>query len=144
MGLDTAKLKQSGLRSGRSFLRLLPILAGVLLLASLLVDLIPQLIHMGILGHGRIADMLGADLIGSLATGQPVVSYLLAGELRKSGVDLYSVSAFIIAWVTVGIITLPAEGAMLGWRFAMWRNLIAFGFALLIAWLTVMTLGWLQ
>ncbi len=127
----------------RSFLRLLPVLAGVLLLAGLLVDLIPQLIHMGVLGHGRITDMLGADLIGSLATGQPVVSYLLAGELRKSGVDLYSVSAFIVAWVTVGVITLPVEGAALGWRFALWRNLVAFLFAMLIAWLTVTTLGWL-
>ena len=87
-GIDTRQLKQSGLRSMRSFLRLLPVLAGVLLLAGLLVDLIPQLIHMGVLGHGRITDMLGADLIGSLATGQPVVSHLLAGELRKSGVDL--------------------------------------------------------
>ena len=141
--VETAQLKQSARRSARSFLRLLPVLVGVLLLASLLTDLVPYLLRAGILGHGRFADMLGADQAGSLATGQPVVSYLLAGELRESGLDLYSISAFIVAWVTVGVITLPAEGSALGWRFALWRNFTAFLFALLVAWLTVTTLGWL-
>ncbi len=142
--MTKAQLLASARKSLRSFGRLAPVLIAVLLLASLLVDLVPHLIHMGVLGHGTLADMLGADLIGSLATGQPIVSYLLAGELSKAGLDLYSITTFIVAWVTVGFIPLPAEAAALGWRFALWRNLAAFVFALLISGLTVTLLGWLQ
>lgn len=120
-------------------MRLLPVLTGVLLIASLVMGLIPKLIQMGVLGHGMFLDMLCADLIASLSSAQPVVSYIIAGELQKSGIDLYAVTTFIVAWVTVGIIPLPAEAVMLGWRFAIWRNLIAFLLAMPLAWLTVVS-----
>jgi uncharacterized membrane protein YraQ (UPF0718 family) len=112
-----------------------------LLLSSLVIEMIPALIEWGALGHGRLVDMLIADAIGSIAAAQPVISYLLAGELQKAGVDLYAATTFIIAWVTVGIIPLPVEAMMLGWRFAVWRNAIAFVMALVVAWLTVVTLN---
>lgn len=134
------KLIESGKKTGHSISRLLPVLIGVLLIASLIIELIPKLLHMGLLGHGPFLDMLGADFIGSLSTGQPVVSYLLAGELQQAGIDLYTVTAFIIAWVTVGVIPLPAEAVMLGWRFSIWRNVVAFFMAMVLAWLTVQTL----
>ncbi len=124
----------------RMFLRLFPVLLGVMLLSSLIIELIPALIEHGALGHGAFIDMLIADAIGSIAAAQPVISYLLAGELQKAGVDLYAVTTFIIAWVTVGLVPLPVEAMMLGWRFAVWRNAIAFVMALLVAWLTVVML----
>jgi len=33
----------------------------------------------------------------------------LAGELTKLGISLAAITAFILAWVTVGIVQLPAE-----------------------------------
>ncbi len=137
--ISGSKPSAAGRKTLTSFWRLLPVLIGVLLIAGLLVQLIPEMMRLGLFGHGCLADMLGADLVGSLATGQPVVSYLLAGELRKAGIDLYSVTAFLVAWVTVGFIPLPAEAVMLGWRFAIARNLVAFALALAVAWLTVVT-----
>ncbi len=134
-----SRFLQSGKKSGNAFWRLLPVLLAVLLLASLTVQLVPQLIDMGILGHGTLSDMLWADFIAGLSSAQPVVSYIMAGELRNAGIDLYTVTTFIVSWVTVGIIPLPAEAVMLGWRFALWRNIVAFFLALAIAWLTVVT-----
>ncbi|BAO44906.1 hypothetical protein [Thiolapillus brandeum] len=119
------------------FWRLLPLLTGVLLLAAMVAQLIPQLMKMGFFGHGAWSDALAASGIASIATGQPVVSYILAGELQKAGVELLAVTAFITAWITVGVVSLPVEAQMLGLRFALWRNLVAFVFSLLIAWLTV-------
>jgi len=95
---------------------------------------------MGLFGHSAFSDTLVAASIASISTGQPVVSYLLAGELQKAGIDLIAVTAFITAWITVGVVSLPAEAVMLGWRFSLWRNLIAFVLSILIAWLTVVTL----
>jgi len=121
----------------RTFWRLLPVLVGVLLLAGMIAQLVPRLVQAGIFGRGPWLDAFTAASVASVATGQPVVSYILAGELQKAGVELLAVTAFLTAWITVGVISLPVEAQMLGWRFALWRNFIAFLFSLVIAWLTV-------
>ncbi len=137
---ERRRLIRSLRHTATAFWRLLPVLTGVLLLAGLVVELVPLLIDAGLFGHHPAADALAAASIASLATGQPVVSYVLGGELRQAGVGLVAVTAFVTAWVTVGVISLPAEAVMLGWRFAAWRNLVAFLLSLLIGWLTVATL----
>jgi uncharacterized membrane protein YraQ (UPF0718 family) len=124
-------------RTTLAFWRLLPVLVGVLLLAALVAQLIPRLMAGGLFGHGRWSDALAAATVASVAQGQPAVSYILAGELQQAGVELLAITAFLTAWITVGVVTLPAEAQMLGWRFALWRNLLAFLFSLVIAWLTV-------
>ena len=75
-----------------------------------------------------------------MAVGHPLTSYVLGGELLEHGVSLAAVTAFLVAWVTVGSIQLPAEMLMLGRRFSLYRNLICFGLATLIALLTPTTL----
>ena len=120
-----------------AFRRLMPVLVGVLLLAALVAELMPKLMQLGLFGHGDWYDALTAAGLASVATGQPVVSYILAGELQRGGVGMLAVTAFLTAWITVGVVSLPLEGRMLGWRFALWRNLIAFLFSLLVAWITV-------
>jgi hypothetical protein len=51
------------------------------------------------------------------------------------------VTAFLVAWVTVGIIQLPAEIMMLGKRFAITRNILSFIFSILVAIMTVLIIG---
>ena len=136
-GTAGSRLLASLRRTLRAFWRLLPVLVGVLLLAAMVAQSIPRLMRMGLFGHGAWSDALAAAGVASVATGQPVVSYILAGELQQAGVALLAVTAFITAWITVGVVSLPVEAQMLGWRFALWRNLVAFAFSLLIAWLTV-------
>ena len=140
MTITKKKLLSSSRKTLVIFRRLLPILVAVLMIASLVVELIPKLISMGVLGHGVLLDMLAADTVGSVAAAQPVVSYILAGELQKAGIGLYAVTTFVVSWVTVGIIPLPAEAAMLGWRFAIWRNVVSFFMALVVSWVTVASL----
>jgi len=65
---------------------------------------------------------------------------LLGGELPNRGVSLVAVTAFIVSWVTVGIVQLPAEILLLGARFAIYRNVICFFGAVAIAFFTVYTL----
>ena len=82
-------------------------------------------------------DGLIGSVFGSISAGNPITSYIIGAELLKEGVGLFAVTAFLVAWVTVGIIQLPAEAAILGKKFALTRNLISFILAILVSLATV-------
>ncbi len=127
----------------KTFINVVPIIVGMLLLTSLVITVFPEQISAGLFGNGDILDTLLGTSIGSIAVGHPLASYLLGGELLGGGVGLIAVTALVVAWVTVGIVQLPAEALMLGTRFAVYRNVICFIATILIAFLTVYTLSFL-
>jgi len=107
-----------------------PIVIGVLALTSLVTAAVPPQTICDLLPmESLLAPFLGG-LVGSIAAGHPVVSYVLAGELQAAGVGLATTTALIVSWVTVGIFHLPVEAAILGARFAIWRNVICFVLAI--------------
>jgi hypothetical protein len=126
-------VRDAATQAGRALLNLLPIILGVLLLTSLLSQVLPRLLEAGLFGESPILDALAGAGLGSIAAGQPVVSYLLGGELNAGGVSLEGVTALVVAWVTVGVTHLPLEAQVFGWRFAVLRNLLAFVSVLCIA-----------
>ena len=138
----TGALKLAFVKTARSFTRSLPILLGVFMLLSLAATLIPKGLYGRIFTGNQIFDPLIGALVGSVAGGNPVTSYIIGGELRLQGISMLAITAFIVAWVTVGIIQLPAEALMLGRRFALVRNVVSFFSAVMIAILTVLALGW--
>lgn len=112
---------------------ILPILIGVVMLLGLFrVNVSPQLISSIFKGNLFIDSIIGS-IIGSLSAGNPITSYIIGDQLLKGGVSLFAVMAFILAWVTVGFIQLPAEAAILGKRFALVRNLISLILAILVS-----------
>ena len=119
----------------------MPILIGVLMLLALVATLVPNSFYGRIFVGNPIIDPLIGATLGSIAGGNPLTSYVIGGELRSQGISMLAITAFIVAWVTVGIIQLPAEGLMLGRRFAVTRNLIGYLSAVVIAILTALTLG---
>jgi hypothetical protein len=138
--MEKARLRASLKKTAWTFINLLPIVVGMLLLTSLAVTVFPEQISAGLFGGGNAFDALIGASAGSVAAGHPVASYLLGGELLKSGVSLFAVTALIVSWVTVGIVQLPAEALMLGIRFAIYRNMICFFSSVAIAYLSVYTL----
>ena len=135
-------LKQAFLKTIRSFKRSLPILLGILMLLSLASVTIPKSLYSTIFTGNQIVDPLIGASMGSIAGGNPLTSYIIGGELRVQGISMLAITAFIVAWVTVGLIQLPAEALMLGKRFALVRNGTSFVAAVIIAVLTVLILGW--
>ena len=132
----TASLK----KTASSFARVFPVLIGVMLLVSLMLVLVPPSVYGAVFSGDEIFDPLIGAAIGSIAAGNPITSYIVGGELIYQGVSLLAVTAFIAAWVTVGVLQLPAETAVLGKRFALIRNGISFLSAVLLAILTSVTL----
>lgn len=125
--------REAARQAGHALLNLLPIMLGVLLLTSLLSQFLPRLLEAGLFRGSPLEDALVGAGLGSIAAGQPVVSYLLGGELKADGASLVGVTALVVAWVTVGLTHLPIEAQVFGWRFAVARNLLAFVSAICIA-----------
>ena len=141
--------KQSGQRppflkvlqkSSLSFLAMAPLLLGVIGLVGLFQLLVTPKMLASLFRGNPLVDTLVGTLTGAAAAGNPVVSYLLGGELLGQGISLYAVSAFILSWVTLGVIHLPAEIEVFGGRFTLYRNGLVFFFTMVIAVLTTLTL----
>ena len=134
------KLIPSIKKTAAMFVGMLPILVGVVLLTGLILELVPADRAAGWFGRNDMLDALIGATFGGIAAGHPLTSYVLGGELLANGISLIAVTALLVSWVTVGIVQFPAEALILGRRFALYRNLLCFGFSILIAMLTVSTL----
>jgi uncharacterized membrane protein YraQ (UPF0718 family) len=130
-----SKVAHAARQTAATFIQTLPIILGVLALASLVTAALPpQSLAEALPMRGLLGPLLGAA-VGSVAAGHPVTSYVLAGELAAAGASLATITALIVSWVTVGIVHMPAEAAILGLRFALWRNAVSFVLALMIAYI---------
>lgn len=128
-------------RAAKGMYKTLPTLAGVILLISMASVLIPGSVYSSVFGNHYLVDSVIGSAIGSILAGNPINSYVFGGEFLNQGVELIAVTAFLVAWVTVGVVQLPAEGLLLGKKFALIRNGLAFVFSIIVAVITVMILG---
>jgi hypothetical protein len=133
--------KKSLIKTLKSFRQMVPIITGVLLLISLAVAVVPKEFYLSVFTGNELIDSLIGAIFGSVAAGNPITSYIIGGELLLQGVSFVAITAFIVAWVTVGVIQLPAESMILGRRFALKRNAVSFLMSIAIAVLVVFTLG---
>lgn len=130
-------------KTGKMLLRVFPNILAVVLLSGLIMEYVPMNRLSEFLGGGFITDGLVGAGIGSISIGNPLVSYVLGGEMLDQGVSLMAVTALLVSWVTVGSIQLPAEIQTFGPRFALLRNGLSFLFALIIAFLVLLTMQFL-
>ena len=126
-------MKNSILKSARALGGMLPIITGIIMLVSLANAMVPRSFYSSVLTGNNFIDPFITALIGSISAGTPAVSYIISGELLKQGISLIAVTAFLLAWVTVGTIQMPAEGLALGKRFTILRNLSSYVLAIIIA-----------
>jgi len=131
------KIKDAIVKSWRSLWNSTPILLGVILLVGLAHAIIPKGTYGNLFSKNPIIDSLIGSTVGSILAGNPVTSYVLGGELIKDGVSLVAVTSFLVAWVTVGIVQMPAESLILGKRFSILRNLMSFILSMVTAIITV-------
>lgn len=127
-------------KSLKGFALNMPMLISVILLSGLFeVFITPEMLSSLFSGHAFYDSLIGT-ISGGVSVGQPFISYLIAGELLDNGMSYYAVTAFVLSWVTLGVVQLPYEYSLFGGRFTLTRNLLAFIFVLLISFTTVQTL----
>ena len=137
------KIKDAIAKSWRSLWNSTPILLGIILLVGLTHAIIPKETYGKLFSKNPIIDSLIGSIVGSILAGNPVTSYVIGGELIKDGVSLVAVTSFLVAWVTVGIVQLPAESLLLGKRFSILRNLMSFILSMVTAIITVVLVSML-
>jgi uncharacterized membrane protein YraQ (UPF0718 family) len=141
---DGRDIVSSFYKALKSFGKSFPMLLGVIMLMGLFRVFVSNQMLSAVFTGGLLRDTVLGSLMGSISAGNPVTSYIIGGELLKENVSLIAVTAFIVAWVTVGVIQFPAEAGILGRRFAVTRNALAFIFSILISIATVQTLMVIQ
>ena len=134
-----SRLKKSAKKTLNTINQSIPLLLGVISAISLLNAAVPEGAYSKIFSGNIFLDPLLGGIIGSVAAGNPITSYVVGGELLSEGVSLIAVTAFLLTWVTVGLIHLPAEIDLLGKKFALARNLICFIVSVPVAVLVVIT-----
>ena len=134
-------VKSAGIKSAKGLWKSTPMILGTVLLVSLISTVIPKSFYTSVFSKNVILDSFFGSLVGSISAGNPVTSYIFGGEMLEQGIGLTAVTAFLVSWVTVGVIQFPAESAILGKRFALLRNVTAFILAIVVAVLTVFILG---
>ncbi len=144
MKINKQKLKQANKKAQKAFLKVLPIILGMLLIVSMVNNLVPKSFYSHFFSGHIFSDSLIGALLGSLLMGNPISAYILGDGFIKNGVSLVAVTAFLTAWTTVGIIQLPAESIVLGKEFAIFRNLTAFVMSIITAILTVYIMGFFR
>ncbi len=138
--MEKKSIGSSILKSLKNFFYLSPMILGIILTIGLFQAFVTEEMLTSIFSGNPFVDTLWGTVLGGVSVGQPVASYIIGGELRAGGVSMYAVTAFILAWVTLGIVQLPLELSLFGKRFTVLRNLLGFLFVLFISFATVRTL----
>jgi len=141
MKISSREIKKAGLKTWENFKRVIPAILSIFILVSFLKVVVPKEFYAKIFSGIPILDALIGAILGSISAGNPLTSYVMGGEILDQGVALVAIVAFLLSWVTVGIIQLPAESLILGKKFALVRNLVSFVSAIVIAILVVLTLS---
>ncbi len=138
---DRQKTIESLKISAQTLLKLLPLLVAIFGLVGLFQEFLPTALVSQYLGEGSgVQALLIGAAAGSISIGPPLAAYPLAGSLLEAGAWPPAIAAFILSWISVGIITLPFEAATFGSRFALLRNGVCFLTAMLCGLLLGLTL----
>ena len=139
--MNLERIKKAFFKTIFGFKQMMPMIIGVITLVSLSVALIPDWFYKIIFTDNKILDPLVASGLGSISAGNPIMSYVIGGELLAQGVGVIAITAFMLTWVTVGVVQLPAESIMLGKKFAITRNIISFVMAIIASFLITFTVS---
>ncbi|MFO7710325.1 MAG: hypothetical protein R6V53_01015 [Candidatus Woesearchaeota archaeon] len=135
-----SKINEAASKTYRTLKMSIPLILGILLLINLINPLFQQY-YPSLFTNNYFLDPIIGAIGGSIAFGIPITAYVAGGELLESGISLLAVTAFILAWTTVGLSMIPLEMRFLGKRFAIYRNGLNFLIAIIISISTIFILN---
>jgi len=140
---NTKKIWENFKKSTEGIALNLPVIIGVILLLGLFKSFTNMKKIALYFSGNLLKDTFIGSFLGSIFSGNAINSYIIGEELLKNNISLFAVTAFIVSWVTVGIVQLPAESSFLGIKFTVIRNILAFIFSIIVSIAIVLTLGYI-
>ena len=133
---DGAKTKQALKVAWKSFNRIFPTIAMVIIIIGWLLTFVSKAVIAGLIGQkAGFAGIAIAASLGSVLFIPAIVAFPLAASLLQSGAGLMAVATFITTLTMIGFVTLPLEIKTLGKKVAFLRNGFSFVIAIIIGFL---------
>ncbi|MBP1925356.1 uncharacterized membrane protein YraQ (UPF0718 family) [Sedimentibacter acidaminivorans] len=109
-------------------------IVGILFLIGLIITFIPPETIKQYLGQSNVVlSTIVSAFVGSITLIPAFVAFPLVGSLVKAGASIVPIVAFLTTLTMVGFVTFPLEKREFGMKFALVRNSLSFGFAIIIA-----------
>ncbi len=119
---------------------ILPIMVGMVMMVNLVMPVVMER-YTSLFSGNMVVDSIIASIAGGISFGNPVTSYIVGRNFLDQGVHVAAVTAFMVAWATIGMVAIPLESSLFGKRFALVRNMTNLIFSVLIALATTLTLN---
>lgn len=109
-------------------------IVAIIFIIGLVLTLIPPETIKQVLGSANtLTSTVVSALVGSITLIPAFVAFPLVGSLVTVGASIVPAVAFLTTLTMVGMVTFPLEKKEFGMKFALTRNLLSFGFAVVIA-----------
>ena len=128
------KTKKALKKAWKAFENILPQFLGVIVLVGIMMALFnPDFISRIIGNESGWWGVIISAVIGAVTLIPGFIAFPMAALLLEGGAGYTQIAAFVSTLMMVGIVTIPVEMKYFGKRLTLWRNVLAFIFSLLIA-----------
>lgn len=128
------KTKKALIKAWKSFENILPLLLGVIFMVGILIAVLnTQVISKLIGSNSGFLGVAISSIVGAITLIPGFIAFPTAALLLKNGAGYMQIAAFISSLMMVGIVTLPMEFKYFGKKISIVRNILAFLFSFLVA-----------
>jgi uncharacterized membrane protein YraQ (UPF0718 family) len=139
---DKGKTKMALKKAWRSLENILPQFLGILMLIGILLAVFNTELITKIIGEqSGWAGVVISAVIGAITLMPGFIAFPTAAMLLQGGAGYMQIGAFISSLMMVGVITLPVEIEYFGKRLAITRNVLAFLFSFIVAFIIGKVVG---
>ncbi len=118
-----------------SFIRILPMMLGIIGLIGLVLTLLAPATIQAVFNNAQWWSTALAAVLGSLTIMPAFIAFPLAASFLREGAGVMPIAAFVTTLTMVGIVTAPMEISFFGRRLTLWRNILSFFAAIIIAYI---------
>lgn len=131
---DVSKTKLALKKAWKSFENILPQFLSILLLIGMALAILSPEVISNLLGaKSGFLGLIVASIIGSITLIPGFIAFPLVAALLKNGAGYAQITVFVSTLMMVGFVTLPLEIKTFGKKAALIRNLAAFLFSYIAA-----------
>lgn len=130
------KTKKALVKAWKSFENILPQFLSVILVIGMMLSVLDAETITKIIGaDSGVRGVLIAASIGAVTLIPGFVAFPLAAALLETGAGVSQIAAFVSTLMMVGVLTIPMEVKTFGKKVTIVRNISAFVFSLLVAYI---------
>ncbi|MDD4159640.1 MAG: permease [Synergistaceae bacterium] len=139
---DREKTRIAIKKGWKAFENILPeFLVVILFVGAVLAVLDPQTISKLIGEDSGLTGVVSAALVGSVTLIPGFIAFPTAALLLRAGAGYMQIGAFISALMMVGVVTMPVEIKYFGKKMTILRNMMAFIFSFVVAFVIKKVMG---